>query len=676
MSNVDLTIDPVEAESGESSYRLPSPYDIEPTSPAPSPVQPVPTTAPPQPAVSGPVAISPSIQILSNDTPPFQSSPPAQPGIYSAQTPPQLQTAPVSSATQPVKKKSRVLPLTITVLVGLVIVSGATVAMAEMGYLPAVSLLYRKSGLETVWGGTQSRADLALAQVVTAAKSIQEIKISSTAKMTVRAKDASKSVTKYDIQRSFAQVNTLVGSLTGKEATLKLADGTQLLPWLTGGTAQIMASEPSSGSAALGLVSSTSSTTNPASPNFNPLTLLPFSISLTSEFGAQPQKYVGLTFSLDLNDLANKVGQAWVKILLPDFTGSVDGEIFASKDTGKAYGKLNVLPYLSSSDKGKWLWQTVPASYWDNADYTDPSKIWSSIQESYTDAQSIKPEDVAYIRNIMNGVTKDMGVTRLDSKPVAHYKISLDESTINQLGKLPSRKNAFDTLPDGEKVAIVADIFVDEFGHKLHKLQLSTTVSDTSSNVEVVNEETVNFAYAVTQKSAPAAKDLIQEEASSYLNKVGKNLFNSYFGKSATSTTTGTSSFTSTETMTTTDTEGNTSTATLNPLQANNTTRIAAINSWAAAMKSYLDQAGAVPPSTGNVVVHLDAANNPLTKLSFFSSKNLETSDPVATKYYYGYKSDGKSYEFSCITTDVSTGTTVTAVYKIKDGVATTTPSK
>jgi hypothetical protein len=76
------------------------------------------------------------------------------------------------------------------------------------------------------------------------------------------------------------------------------------------------------------------------------------------------------------------------------------------------------------------------------------------------------------------------------------------------------------------------------------------------------------------------------------------------------------------------------------------------------------------PPTTNGQVVRLDSAANPLWGLPGAAALASRTRDPLPDSFYYGYTSDGMSYKFTGVQTDLADAKRVTAIFYYQNGVS------
>lgn len=83
------------------------------------------------------------------------------------------------------------------------------------------------------------------------------------------------------------------------------------------------------------------------------------------------------------------------------------------------------------------------------------------------------------------------------------------------------------------------------------------------------------------------------------------------------------------------------------PVQSNDDMRVADINVLATGLNSYGVSHAAVYPSTGNQLIHVGPTNTPCFELIAENFIPACPSDPLGEPAFYGYKSDGVSYELT-----------------------------
>jgi len=383
---------------------------------------------------------------------------------------PTVAPATLPNTSLPVKTVRRPIVLAVAVAMGaLLIGGGTTVAFAEQGYLPAVSLLYRKTSVPAVWKGMSGSPEVAFYQIFHA--------------LAPGTSATTKGSWKVSVSTTSAGTATLMKNQQLAEAF----------------TSRNLADVPAGGTA----VAATSSPTT-----FPPLS---FTISGTDDLAAAPDNSISEDATLDLADLRKNAPQ------LEQVFGTIPTTLTANlvlTDVYKTfYGKSNILPYLNG-DEGKWFKVAIPDT------------TAKELQDNRQKQASPTTEDLGLWKKVIDTAVQDMGVERKNGAPVSHYRLVLNQQTRDALKKVLPASSAVGSAYERDLIDLTdssidgtMDVWVGQWSHQpvavsadLHGAVGGTTIGFTAAS-------TTTYGTPAKSVALPAANQLITTPATEYLLK-------------------------------------------------------------------------------------------------------------------------------------------------------------
>jgi hypothetical protein len=347
------------------------------------------------------------------------------------------------------------------------LVMGVLVSVAEAGFMPGFSQLYRKTNLPLIWGGTVADPAIAL----------------------VQSGSAFTGATAWGIDMR----TTLTMEEVGGSQGAVLTD----IPYLRELASE---DEPTDTSVpvALALVES------------DELIALPFTVSMSGHIYGNAAGSVAAGVSLDvaslvqsqpgLEDYLNKdLGEATVDMRMIENGGSFD-----------TFLMTNILPRFELGDASRWFRSTAIDLFAEGTQDTTPEDIYSQAQiDSF----------IALFRAAM----EDKGVQRLDGKPVSVHAMTLTPAVLqgyatdSQYATIqPELRELYEQMSASGIQSFAVQYFADAKGGAFHKLVTTIdSIADgyaTELMVEAVAANSTVVAEGLSKPADSAVMELPLEE--------------------------------------------------------------------------------------------------------------------------------------------------------------------
>ena len=489
--------------------------------------------------------------------------------------------------------------------------SGVTV-MAEHGYLPAISKVYRATSLPLLWGGTTGNSDIAVGKMILATTQDPGAETIGNLSLTVQASAGAAHV-------SLQKVPLLAAILTPKPINA-LAD-------IAPGSAGNELSVPSGG----------------ISPEaLSPETLLPVAINFSSVSARDSAGDLKLTLSMDLGDLAAKLAPLAGQVTNMAIPKKITADGLLIRTTKKAYLRSNLIPYLTPADTNKWL------------NFDVPDDILAKTEQQ-TLAQSYPKDTLTQYRILLKKTLKDDGIVRKNGEALAKYEITLDPSVLTKLAKDPALKDQAADLESAAqaKSTLHVTFWTEPQRARLRFVELTaSTIPDAfgvTATITLNEEVRYKLSEAIT---TPPQAEIISQPGIPYLEQVSNQVMGNNSNASL---------MTPSEPLYTDQLQST-------HLEAANTQRKRDLNSLRVALLNYSKNGDGHFPSTGGKMELLDSTSSTLARLGSnkFTLK-MPLVDPLPSKYHYGYTSDGKTFRAICVITSNTDATTIAQTYIITD---------
>ena len=410
--------------------------------------------------------------------------------IEGAMLPASSPRAPILSPTekpeafQKPKRNFRWVIPTVGGLVATIAIASSTIAVAEHGYLPAVSRVYRQTPLPLLWHGTNADSDITIGSMLLAAGQNPDAETANSFKLTVKKASG------------YAKLN-----LTN-------------VPLLA---ALIVPKQPQQYASIANGRSGTSQ------PSLTPDSLLPATIVLTSDSSSDTSGDIKLTLGIDLGDLAAKLApitSQYSTAVIPQKT-TVDGLLI--RDSKKAFLQSNLIPYLTPADATKWLSFDLPDEYLHQAD---------TYQKS---PQALNGPELKPYRELLRKTLKDDGIVRKDSEALAKYEVTADPASLRLLAADPQLKDLADGLKSAadQNSALHLTLWIESQTRRLRFAEATTTIAPKELGFELASSWNLEIKYKPAKKiTAPATDQIISQPGSEYLQQVSEQLYNNTSGAS------------------------------------------------------------------------------------------------------------------------------------------------
>lgn len=354
------------------------------------------------------------------------------------------------------RKWFKVLLIVIAVLIALI---GTTVAFAELGYLPAVSKIYRQANITNLWSKTGGEPMLVLANAYANSIQNQGVKTSMGLKLTIESVNGVSASTKVN---ALPVINQLSGL---NEASRKLANFANSTPALT-----------------LGLVGTDCLDTTDCLPASNDplqqISVLPLTFDL--QIDASKDTKGDSTGTI-------KMGLAGVKKAIPYLDQALKEDanelIFESRliSTEKTlYWRTNFLPTIEQSQTNQWFVErpitttSIQKAEEENLVEEIKNKLDSNQQEE--------------LKKLVKEAVTNQGIQRINDQIVMVYHLNLSQANYQSLINLIQGKSVklLGSTNYTDNIAITGDIYMD-----------NQTAQIIQANVVIVSQE-ASYGYKLT----------------------------------------------------------------------------------------------------------------------------------------------------------------------------------